>query len=163
MIEWQPCFQRLYSNPRRGSSSHFLYDLSRNAFSVVSCSSVPSRTSGTSEPSIDSCISWQTWSGGRQQWQLQRIWFIVEKERSTVLLLPVGMASLWMAVENAGSMATLSAESARSSILPVMSRSPGRRLRILHSGCKSVADTDRMRATVEKSAGCCLLHKIACT
>ena len=108
-------------------------------------------------------ISWQTWSWSRRQRRLQRIRFIVEKERSTVAVPTGSRSSLRTAVENAGNMATLSAESARFSILPVVSRSPGRRLRIFHSDCKSVADTDRMRATVEKSAGCCMLHKITCT
>ena len=153
MIEWQPCFQRLYCSPRRGCSSHFLYDLSRNAFSVISCSSLPSRTSGTSGPSIDICISWQTWSGSRRQRWLQRIRFIVEKERSTVAVPTGSRSSSRTAVENAGNMATLSAESARFSILPVVSRSPGRRLRIFHSDCKSVTDTAKWH-----TAGACFVH-----
>jgi len=37
-------------------------------------------------------FSWQTWSGSRRQRRLQRIWFIVEKERSTVAV-PTGSRS----------------------------------------------------------------------
>jgi len=70
----------------------------------------------------------QTWSGSRRQRRLQRIRFIVEKERSTVAVPTGSRSSLRTAVENAGNMATLSAESARFSILPVVSRSPGKQL-----------------------------------